>query len=468
MPELALFTQSSESRSKAYAAEKIRNFYAEIGSSGAKSPLNLFGRPGLTEFTTVGDGPIRGIHTMEGVPFVVSGTDVFRFNSTGVVVNLGTIGGTDVVDMADNGTEVCIVTEDKGFIVTTTASSAAQITDVDFRTPESVTFQDGFFLFHEKDTDTIFRSELLDGFSYDALDFATAEYKSDNLVKMFSDRDELLAMGVNTTEFWYDAGTDGLAFEPIQGKVWEVGCLARDSVKILDNTVFFLGSDDRGGRTVFKAGQGPRRISNHYVERRLDASDNPASARAFTFRIEGHAFYVLTIPSELTVVYDASNNLWYDWDTEGVNDWSTIGFSNAHNRRYTGDSTSNKIYTISLDVLTDDGNFFTSEAVSQKVDSPNNQLARHNFFRIDMEAGVGLESGQGVDPMIELTWADEDGENFVDFKQMSMGKIGETKKRAYRRRLGLSRSRTYKIRITDPVKRSISGTYLAVAPGIYT
>lgn len=454
----------NQTRSASWSNMRLLNMYQESAVEGtSKSPIVLFQRPGEKPFTTVGTGPIRGVHTMDGIPFIVSGPDVFKFDSAGVATNLGTIGGTDFVDMADNGFEVAIVSENKGFIATTL--TVTQITDPDFRIPSSVTFQDSFFLFSEKDTAVMFRSDSLDGFSYNGLNFATAEYDSDDLRRVFSDRDELWAIGLNSLEFWYNDGSTALSFTPTQGKVYETGCLARDTVRKADNAIFWLGSDDRGGRVIWRGGGGvPIRASTHAIEKKIDEATNPEDAYAITFTIEGHAFYVFTIPDFMTFVLDISTGLWAEWQNFNENDWNPIGFTNAFNRRFVGNRRGNEIFELDLDTFTDDGAKFAKEGISQPLSTQDQSLGRHNFFRLDVESGVG----DNTDKFIELSWADEDGTKFNNPKSRSLGKTGETRKRIFWRRLGISRSRVYKWRCTEDVKLVIKSAYLDAQKGIWS
>jgi len=191
------------------------------------------------------------------------------------------------------------------------SSSRSEITDPDFRTPSSVTFQNSFFIFSEVNTGVMFRSDALDGLSYNGLNFATAEYDSDNLRRVFSDRDELWAIGLDNMEFWYSDASSAFSFTPTQGKVYETGCLARDTVRKIDNAILLLGSDKRGGRVIWRAGGGaPVRVSTHAIEKKMDEATDPEGAYAFTFTIEGHAFYVITFPGFVTFCYDVSTGLW--------------------------------------------------------------------------------------------------------------------------------------------------------------
>jgi len=223
-----------------------------------------------------------------------------------------------------------------------------------------------------------------------------------------------------------------------------------------------------GGRTIWRAAGGsPTRVSTHAIEKELDNITNPEDAYAYTFRIEGHAFYVITFPDAVTFCLDVSTGLWVEWQTFNKNDWNPIGFTNAFNKRLVGDRRSNKIFELDLDTDTDDGAIFAREGIGQNIFSPDQSLSRHNFFRLDVDAGVGLTSGQGSDPQVQLSWADEDGVKFNNPKSRSIGKIGETKKRAFWRRLGIARSRTYKFRYTEPTKFIVKGAYVDVQRGIW-
>lgn len=403
---------------------------------------------------------------MGGVPFIVSGQSIFTITSTGIPTNLGSVPGTKLVDMADNGKQVAIVSGTAGFIATT--SSVEQITDPGFRPVSSVTYMDSFFVWTENDTARFFLSPSFEGLGpYDPLDVATAEFAPDKLVKTFADHDELLNMGEDTVEPWYNAGAADFPYIQSQGTTMEVGILARDTVRKLDNSIFWLGSDERGGRTVWRSAGRPVRVSTHALESQWDKAINIEDSYAFTFRLEGHAFYVLTIQNLGTYVYDAATNLWCEWQTFGEKDWSAIGFSNAFGKRITGDRRGNTIFEISIDNLDDSttGGDVGIEwiATSPPVASDNGQWMRHNMVRLDIDTGTTPDSA--ADPEIWIDWADEDGEKYADKKLMKIGKFGATKQRAFRRRLGKARSRNYRFSgiVDGPVR--IKGAYWDGEPG---
>lgn len=465
MAELTISWTFNQSKSVAWSNMRLLNMYAEKAQeSTSKSPIILFSRPALKLFASLPvTGMVRGIHTMRGVPFIVCGSNVYTLSSNGTATDLGAIGGTDIVDMADNGTQVCIVSENKGFIAT--SATVTKITNPSFRTPSSVTFQDTYFIFSETNTNNIFRSDSLDGFSYNSLNVSAADYNSDILVKVFSDRDELWAFGEDNIQFYYNDQTTALSFTPAQGKVAEIGCLSRNTIKKVAQSVIWLGSDARGGRVIWRAvNSSPSRISTHAIETVLDGVVNPSDAYALAFRIEGHDFYILTITDLITFVYDATSGIWTEWGTFNKNSWHVLGFSNAFNKRLVGGSSDNNIYELDNDEYTDNGLTIEREGITQPFYTANQSLGKHSSFILDIQAGVGLPNGYGSDPKITLSWA-KDNVSFNNPKPRSMGKIGERSVRLKWNRLGISRYRSYKWRCTDPVECTILGGFLDLQQG---
>jgi len=469
MPIQPISWQSYQSRSLPYSAQRLVNLYFETApaSGGTKSSGVLFRRPGVKTFAQVGTGPIRGIHVMNGVPHIVSGKEVWTLAQDGTATQLpgDSVIGIQPVIMADNGSQVAIAAGGAGFIAFD--GEVTRITDVGFRTVSSVDYQDAVFIWTETDTGRFFISPPFEGRGpYDPLDSATAEFAPDRVLRVFSDHDDLFLMGTDTVEPWFGSGAQDFPFAPNPGTVMEVGILAPRSVRKIDNSIMWLGSDERGGITVWRAnGYSPQRVSTHALERFWETVVEIASAYAFTFRIEGHAFYVLTMPDFGTFVYDASTGLWSEWQTEGRPDWVALGFARAFGRKLTGNRLGNEIFDISLDHFSDDGAEIVWSATTPPVATENNAFARHSFVRVDLGAGVGLTTGQGEDPQIWLEWADEDGEQFGPKKLLAMGARGKGRTRAFRRRLGRARSRTYRVSGSDPVPLSLIGAYVNIDGG---
>ena len=476
MPIYPVAFQSYESKSLSFSAQRLVNLYWESApDDSTKSQGVLFRRPGQKLFSQptidLGSGPVspgtvRGAHVLGATPYYFIGVKVFIINPNGTFVECtgDDIIGADIIDTADNGLQIAVASGGAGYIVEGT--TVTRITDEGFNPVSSVTFQDQYFIWSESDSGRIFISPLLQGLGPYGFDFATAELAPDNLVKVFSDKDDLFLMGVNTIEPWFGSGDVDFPFDANPGAAIEYGLVARDTVKKLDNTLMWMGSDQRGGLTVYRmGGYSPQRVSTHALEAQWEKAENIDMSFAFTFRMEGHNFYVLTIPDFGTYVYDGATNLWCEWQTKGRKDWNAIGLVYAYGRLLVGDRRTNEIFELSPSFYKDDDAAIEWEATSPPVHTPNNAIARHNFLRVDVGAGVGLTTGQGSNPEFFLQWSDEDGQRFGPKKVMNMGKRGETTTRAYKRNLGKSRSRIYRISGSDPVPLSIIGAYLEIENG---
>lgn len=110
------------------------------------------------------------------------------------------------------------------------------------------------------------------------------------------------------------------------------------------------------------------------------------------------------------------------------------------------------IYNIDENAYTDNGAMIVSELQTKHVFS---NLERYTIseLQVDLEAGVGLASGQGEDPQIILQVSKDGGHTWGNEMWRSMGRIGEYKTRTKWNRLGQSRDWVFRLRISDPVKR---------------
>ena len=182
--------------------------------------------------------------------------------------------------------------------------------------PSDVTFMDGYFVISEKGTARAQVCSLFDGFSWDALDFATAEGDPDNLVAIEKVNDQLWMFGEVSTELWHNVGGTAFPFQKVIGATIDRGCAAVGSVVRVDNSVYWLGDD----LLVYLAeGRSPRRISTHAIERAISGYSKIDDAESYSYSENGHKFYVITFPSEnVTWAYDVSTKMWARRSTYGV------------------------------------------------------------------------------------------------------------------------------------------------------
>lgn len=454
--------------------QRTINLFPEVNETGTGKEgevATLRATPGLRTLLTLPASPYRGSYTAsDGTLYAVGGNKFYRISSSWVATELGTLNTTEGrVSIADNGIHVVVVDGSYGYAWTIASSTFAQITDPDFPGANQVTYQDGYFIFNHPGTGQFLISGL-NSVAFDALDFATAEGSPDTLTGLISDGERLYLFGTITTEIFYDSGNADFPFERIQGAMIKVGCDARFTIAELDGAIYWLGRTKDGRGTVYRSqSQQAQRVSTHAIEAVIAGLGDLSTASAWTYTEAGHSYYCLNLPgAESTWVFDASTNLWHERAYLNLGQYErhrAEGHSFAYNTHVVGDYANGKIYALENATRTDAGSPIARGRVAPHI-SKGSTLLRHNRFELDMETGVGIDgSGQGSDPVALLRWSNDKGRTWSNWKEASIGKIGETKKRVRWNRLGMARDRVYEVRITDPVAATLLGAEVDVEEG---
>jgi hypothetical protein len=160
MASLPLPLHSYQLRSRPASPSRLVNCFPEKLPPGAKAPYALTRTPGIATWTTVGNGPISAMLEALGYLWVVSGSKLYRVDSNKVVTEIGTVGLSSRIDMANNITTIVVVNEPDAYYYDTTTSTFGQITDPDFtsRGASDVEFLDNYLLFTEPDSGRVLGS----------------------------------------------------------------------------------------------------------------------------------------------------------------------------------------------------------------------------------------------------------------------------------------------------------------------
>lgn len=396
--------------------------------------------PGLTEWANVDAGPIRGSHYFNATLYVVSGGSLYSVDSGGLETSRGSIAGTDMVRMADNGAELAIAANGTGYVW----SGGVLYTPVGFAVSD-VAYVDGYFLWTIKDTDQFLISALNDGLTYDPADIASAEGSPDGLKGVFVSHRDVLLFGEISTEVDYNSGNADFPFERQGNAFIERGCFDRDSIVGLDNTAFFVGND----RIVYRLdGYTPMRISTHAIEYELR---DITYAQGFTYTQEGHKFYGLRTDNG-TFLMDQATGLWHQRQSFNLTNWRVNGAVDAYGRTLLTSGEDGKIYVPSLDVFAEDGEPILFDIYLPTTESARNWLTCY-AFEVLCETGVG--NGDVADPQIMLRYSDDGGNLWSNEMWRSLGAIGARRTRAIWRKLGRFRQRQFHIRISDACRKLV-------------
>lgn len=454
--------------------ERCVNLYPEFSESrGAKERLVLYGTPGLAGHYTFTAGNIRGLYTASnGRCFVVAGNTFYELLAGAVATAHGTLGtSSGPVSMADNGLQVIVVDGSAtGGLFTFNPAQFRALSSATFYGADRAAYFDGYFVLNRPGTQQIYISALLDGFTYDGLDFASDESSPDRIVSLMADRRELITIGTRSGQFWSNIGGTDFPLAPIGGTAFNYGCAAAHSLCSL-GTFYWLGQEEHGGLVVLAMeGYQPRRISTHALEYAMNGYSTVSDAVGYVYQEEGHAFYALSFPAgNATWVYDASTKLWHeraDWDGDsGLLKRHRVQYhAYAFSTHFVGGQDSGTLYRQNLATYTNDGAPLVARRTSP-IAHDDRRLLYHNAFELDMETGVGLDGGvePGTTPQVALRWTDDNGHTWSTQRWATAGASGAYGTRVLWRRLGRSRNRAYEVTITDPVRRALVGARIEVS-----
>lgn len=273
------FSTSDYKRSIAKTNEiELKNRYFEQSPFLNEDGASLLARPGLSNWLTVGEGPIRGVFsepgTFNGDLFVVSGGSLYRVGQDQTITFLqGNLYNPDrgVVNMAITGNidsvpEYLYFADGRNLIVYdgTTCTQVATPDDVgiiDVAVSRSFVvvipaqgqgINGRFFWINPGET------------TIDPLNFATAESAPDPLYGVKPIGDQFWLPGQSTTECWYFTGDPTAPVQRVQGVVFDRGTWEGTAVKVKENLVIV---DSNG--TVNLIGGGITRISTPDIEERI-------------------------------------------------------------------------------------------------------------------------------------------------------------------------------------------------------
>lgn len=450
MPAIPLGLNAYNRAAGRLPAVRCVNQYVEPTSVESDGTV-LLPRPALAAFATVGDGPIRGLYrqagTFGGDFLVVSGAELYRVTSAGVATLLGSVPGVARVTIASSGVYAVIATGEGAY--STDGLTVAPIAFPDGAGVTSVDYMNSYFLFSRAGSQAFYWSAVA-GITVDALDYASAESTADNLVGLRVIGDELWLFGETTTEVWIPTGNADLAFQRVTGRISPRGCIGRDTIAKLDNTLFFVGND----RIVYRAGDVPQRISTHSIEETL-RKGTASDFRAWSFSFDGHTLYVLTAGDLGTFCYDLASQQWCEFKSYGRSSWRAhLG---AYNSDFTlcGDDESGALYKLDNDVYLDASDPI-ERTVTAGVEVSSGRPPNNNF---SLQVATGTAAVDVSDHVVELRQSDDLGNTWGNWQSRDLGAIGEHGKRVIWRRRGLMRppGRVFEIRITSPVAYRLSG-----------
>ena len=313
-------------------------------------------------------------------------------------------------------------------------------------------------------------SNLLDGTTWDPLQFASKEGYPDNIGSMLSDHEEMYIFGdEQSTEVWRANGQvqPNFPYQRDPGAFMHWACRALFSpVRVYNGVGWLAGDQKRGG--VFAAyaeGYQPRRISTHAIEQAWNKYTKTSDAISYSEFLNGHHFWVITFPTaNATWCYDFNTGMWHrrGWWNGASSDRTRVAFQcflglgTLSDAFYGGDWQNGNIYTVSMANFTDNGvipeRIRTAPYIAREAD-----LDAHDSFQLDLQASGTVNAS--------LEFSDDNGKTYSQKKYAGWNPVAAKRQGLKWRRLGSSRARAYRVRMQVNADVSLINAYINGRPG---
>lgn len=501
-------------------ASRCINFYPELtGVQDDKSQMTLVGTPGTTAFVTIPTttAPVRALYSFNSTLFAVVANKLYSIADDASYTVVGALStSTGNIDIADNGLsssgvggdQMMLVDGSSGYVYdlnggTPTFTEIKNATTPTFpTTPKQITYIDGYFIIADG-TMRVVSSDLYDGTTYNGLAVAAISSLPDRVQAVTTLNNQLLFVKEYSSEVWYNAAvptSEGFPFARVSGAVYDYGTPAPWSVARGGNAVFFISTTKTNNNGSFLqvsmvTAYQPETISTPPISYKISKSSTLVNCTAYCYSDQGHLFYVLTNPDDdWTLVYDVSTKMWHERSSYDSGLTVKRHISNTYvyhkNKHYVGSYARPIILEMSQDYYTDNGISITSVRTAQHIFDPN-EINPVFISRLDIDAETGVGSNtnsvilvefladgsyaadgtataggiinSAVNPTAELSWSNDGGNTWGNEYPASLGQEDEFTARLVWRRLGYSRSRVFRLKITSPVKRNIINAYARVS-----
>lgn len=333
-------------------------------------------------------------------------------------------------------------------------------------------FIDSYFVCLDANTSTLKVSESFNGFLWDATQVYQRARAGDKWLSMAVTSNEIWLIGSQTGEVWTGTGNDEARFTPYTPVFLETGIIATASMVRVAGSLMWVAQDkDGAGYVVRTSGYQPQRVSTIAVDYSIQRLQTIADGYAFSYQMDGHAFYVLTFPTDQTTwVYDLGTNEWHRrgyWDSAAMTyvayrpQCYTFAFGGlGFGTNLVGDRSSGRVCRM----LTDAGVDVDGSVIRRLRQAPHvvdrDQEMTFDRLQMDMDVGLGLSAGQGSDPTMMLSYSNDGGLTWGKELWRSAGRQGERRIQVAWSRLGTAKLRVFRLVVSDPVPWRLVGAWL--------
>lgn len=473
--------------SKAFGGAICNNLYPEPSKDPTSTTGGaLYGTPGTTlisAWDTTGwsapDSGGRGIYvSSRGIMYGVTGEIVWKYGNNEAVAptQITTIPyATTTVRFADDGNYVSLVDGNNLYAIDMYSDSVSTPTLPTNVHPTHVCFLAGRTIINSApyvgaispgaapvDTRLYYSAQ------YDATTWLTngagsfaAITSSDPCTAIDVVNDQLIAIGPRSTEFFGVTDEILYPYQRVTGSGSVNGIYAPSSLATAGKQSYWLGLTTNGSVQVYRNnGYDIETVSTPAIEWAFATSGNnsPIDAIGGTYAQAGHVFYVLTSRfMNITFVYDMVTNIWHTRSSRNLlgeeGYWRYLYFASNYGKTYSQVYDYQGVMKIDLSVYKEfDNRTITRERGTGILGDSMNNIVHDNLVLL-METGTGDSAGTDTkDPIVTLSYSDDANGNWSPEITGYIGNDGLGGGRVRWDRLAFARQRSYRIRITAPVR----------------
>ncbi len=278
----------------------------------------------------------------------------------------------------------------------------------------------------------------------------------DPITAITTSQRELYVVGENSTEVWQNVGSSPVPFA--RSFIWQYGTKAPYALISDDNSVFMINQN----RLILRLSSRQLSPISEPLSNELDGYDTIEDCFTGSFSWKGGRHVFFGFPTERKYwSYDLKSGQWTEW--RGFDSgWDRCRInclfeSLADGHIYAGDFNDGRIYRLSDTEKTEAGGIFKRSRTFSIRDAGGSIRKKANWLRIKMSRDVASAftgTLPETNPKVELRWKDDDKE-WSNWRQVSLGTVGNNKVYAEFRKLGIYRTRQYEVQMSDPAKFSM-------------
>lgn len=451
---------------------RLVNFIPEVIDSPFQEGKQTFirKRPGLEAVTALPSASaLRGIYywSKYDTTFAVVGTNIYVYPTGGSVslngtftTSTGAVGFTEFTN--STGQTSLLFVDGIDIKYSTDGSTISTVTNPQANLPAGFipmpVVMDGYLFLAKAGTQTIFNSVLDDYTDWsDATQFIDAEMYPDTIQALAKNNNNVIAIGAQSMEYFYDAGiATGSPLQRQAAAVQQFGTSAPMTVVQTEKEVVLVGNTGNGGHTVWAVdGFKENEIGTTPIRLIINAEGTAiTNATAFCIRIAGQKLYYLNLTSR-TLVYSFDTKVWHEQNfsltpkfaTDNKTAWPLVlcpfggGLS--------------AIAKFNDEIYQDFSANFDCTVTTIRLDFDSNDRKRCNRLSL-----IGDAPTTSATVPIQMNWYDDDYGTLTSGMSVDM-----TGSRAIYHRLGMFRRRAFQFVFTQNYPLRLEGMELDLTMG---